>query len=88
MNSDNVFMNSVMLSLVWNPLKLSVEKVPDDCQDEFLDLKADPGSRDMFNDNHRILDFAIPTQKWQKVIYTLLPFVFASTYCESGFSTK
>ncbi|XP_042213890.1 zinc finger BED domain-containing protein 5-like, partial [Homarus americanus] len=33
------------LHLVRNPFKLSVEKVPDDCQDEFLELKTDSGAR-------------------------------------------
>ena len=33
-----------------NPFKLSVEKVPDDCQDEFLELKTDSGARDMFDE--------------------------------------
>jgi hypothetical protein len=38
------------LDLVQNPFKLSVEKVPDVFQDEFLELKTDSGARDMFDE--------------------------------------
>jgi hypothetical protein len=38
------------LDLVRNPFKLSVENVPDDCQDEFLELKTDSGARDMLDE--------------------------------------
>ena len=38
------------LALVRNPFILPVEKVPDDFQDEFLELKADSCARDLFNE--------------------------------------
>ncbi|KAM8952869.1 transcriptional regulator ATRX [Pelodytes ibericus] len=35
---------------------IQIDNVPDDCQDEFPELRTDPGARDMFNENssHRI----------------------------------
>jgi len=78
------------LDLVRNPFKLSVEKVPDDCQDEFLELKTDSGARDMFDEKSITEFWPLMCDSYPKVaeraIHALLPFV--STYlCESGFST-
>ena len=38
------------LNLVRNSLKLSVEKVPNHCQDEFLEPITDSGVRDMLDE--------------------------------------
>ena len=69
---------------------MSVEKVPDDCQDEFLELKTDSGARDMFDEKSITEFWPLICDSYPKVaeraIHALLPFV--STYlCESGFST-
>ena len=73
-----------------NPFKLSVEKVPHDCQDEFLELKTDLGARDMFDEKSITEFWPLMCESYPKVaerpIHALLPFV--RTYiCESGFST-
>ena len=78
------------LDLVRNPFKLSVEKVPDHCQDEFLELKTDSEVRDMFDEKSITEFWPLLCDSYPKVaeiaIRALLPFV--STYlCESGFST-
>ena len=49
MNSANIFLEDG-LDLVWNKLKLFVKKLPDDCQDVFLELKTDKKGWDMFNE--------------------------------------
>lgn len=77
------------LDLVRNPFRLSVEKVPDDCQDEFLELKADSGARDLFEEKSLTEFWPLMFDSYPKVteiaLCALLPFV--STYlCESGFS--
>ena len=76
--------------LVRNPFKLSVERVPDDLQDEFLELKTDSEVRDMFDEKSITEFWPLMCESYPKVseiaIRALLPFV--STYlCESGFST-
>ena len=78
------------LDLVTNPFKRSVEKVPDHCQEEFLELKTDSRVRDMFHDTSITEFWSLMFESYPKVteiaICALLPFV--STYlCESGFST-
>jgi hypothetical protein len=75
---------------VRNTFKFSVEKFPDDCQDEFLELKTDSGARDMFDEKSITEFWSLIYDSYPKVaertIYALLPFV--STYhFESGFST-
>jgi hypothetical protein len=69
---------------------LPVDKVPDDCQDEFLELKTDSGARDMFDEKSNTEFWPLMCNSYPKVaeraIHTLFPFV--STYhCQSGFST-
>lgn len=76
--------------LVRNPFKLPVERVPDDCQDEFLELKTDSEARDMFDEKSITEFWPLMCESYPKVsgiaICALRPFV--STYlCESGFST-
>ncbi|XP_076359162.1 zinc finger BED domain-containing protein 5-like [Tachypleus tridentatus] len=70
------------LDLVRNPFKFSVEKVSDDCQDEFLVLKIDSGARDMFNEKSITEFWPLMCDSCPKVaeraIHALLPFV--STY--------
>ena len=78
------------MDLVRNPFKLSVEKVPDDYQDEFVKIIADSGVRDMFDEKSITEFWPLMCDPYPKVaeiaIRALLPFV--STYlCESGFST-
>ncbi|XP_064485887.1 zinc finger BED domain-containing protein 5-like [Ornithodoros turicata] len=77
------------LALVRNPSKLPVVKVPDNCQDEFLELQTDSAAKDIF-EGKPITEFwplmccSYPKVS-EKALRTLLPFV--STYlCESGFS--
>lgn len=38
------------LDLVGNPFKLSFEKIPDDCQDKFLEVKTDVGATETFHE--------------------------------------
>jgi hypothetical protein len=69
---------------------LSVEKVPDDCQDEFLELKTTPRARNMF-DEKSITEFCpLMCDSYPKVaeraVHALLPFV-SIYHCESDFST-
>ena len=78
------------LALIRNPFILPVEKVPDDFQDEFLELKADSCARDLFNEKSITEFWPLMCSSYPKVakkaIQDILPFV--STYlCESGFST-
>lgn len=73
-----------------HPLKLSVETVPDDCQDEFLEMKSDSGARDRFDEKSITEFWPFMCDSYPKVaeraIHALLPFV--STYLfESSFST-
>ena len=78
------------LGLIRNPFILPVEKVPYSLQDEFLELKANSCSRDLFNEKSitefwRLMCDSYP-KVTKKAIQGILPFV--STYlCESGFST-
>uniref|UniRef100_A0A0L8HAD3 HAT C-terminal dimerisation domain-containing protein n=1 Tax=Octopus bimaculoides TaxID=37653 RepID=A0A0L8HAD3_OCTBM len=82
-------LNDGKLDLVRNPFKLSVEKVPDDCQDEFLELKTDSGARDMFDEKSNTEFWPLMCRSYpnvaEKAIRALLPFV-SSYLCESGFS--
>ncbi|CAG9822185.1 unnamed protein product [Phaedon cochleariae] len=78
------------LDLLRNPFKLAVEIVPDDCQDEFLELKNDSGAKDLFDEKSVSEFWPLMCESYPKIaeiaIRALLPFV--STYlCESGFST-
>ena len=78
------------LDLVRNPFKLPVDKVPDHCQDEFLEQKTDSGERDMFDEKSITELWPLVFDSYKKVteiaIRALLPFVL--TYlCELGFST-
>ena len=72
-----------------NPLKLSIEKVPKDCQDESLELKAESKRYVLWELNHRTvvpLDVRTPAQKWQKE-QSVHYFHLWSYLGESGFST-
>ncbi|XP_067939771.1 protein FAM200C-like [Watersipora subatra] len=78
------------LDLTINPFQCEVNMVPDDCQDEFLELKFYSAAKLSFG-TMSIADFW-PTMSacYPKVakiaLHKLLPFV--TTYlCESGFST-
>ena len=79
-----------VLDLLRNPFKLSVEKVPDHCQDEFLELKTDSGVRDTFDEKLITKIWPLIFDSYPKVteiaIRTLLPFVTTCRY-ESGFSS-
>ena len=70
------------LDLVRNSFKLSVEKVPDHCQDEFLELKTDFGVRDIFDEKSITEFWSLLFDSYPKVmeiaIRALLPFM--STY--------
>ena len=77
------------LNLVRNPFRCSVDSIPDEQQDELIDLQNDSTAKDLLDDN-TVEEF------WIRMIgsypnvarvarCSLLPFV--STYlCESGFS--
>jgi hypothetical protein len=62
-----------------NPFKLSVEKVPNDCQDEFLEQKTDSGARDMCNEKSSTEVWPLMCNSYLKVaeraIHAFLPFV-------------
>ena len=78
------------LSLARNPFRLSSEKVEDELQDQFIDMKNDSSSQDMF-EAFPITDFwlrmALSYPEISKAaLKKLLP--FSSTWlCESAFST-
>ena len=78
------------LSLARNPFRLPSEKVEDELQDQFIDMKNDSSSQDVF-EAFSVTDFwlrmALPYPEISKTaLKKLLP--FSSTWlCESAFST-
>lgn len=79
-------------ALVRNPFSASVNvaSIPDEVQDEFLDLRNDSSARDLFHEKLLTQFWCAMYQSYPNVTMlafrVLLP--FASTYlCESGFST-
>lgn len=79
-------------ALVRNPFSssLDVASLPDEIQDEYLDLKNDSSSRDLFREKELSQFWCAMYGSYPKVsmeaLKILIPFV--STYlCESGFST-
>ena len=77
------------LDMVRNPFRFSVQRLPDVCQDEFLELKNDSTAKDAWEEKEATDFWALMQHSYPKVteiaIRALLPFV--STYlCESGFS--
>ena len=79
-------------ALVRNPfcMELDVSSIPDDIQDEFLDLRNDSSARDLFKEKSMIQFRCAMYQSYSKVSMTALRVLvpFASTYlCEAGFST-
>jgi len=82
--------NGDELDLVRNPFRLQVEKIPDEYQDEFLELKTDSSAKDIFDEKSLTEFWPLMINSYPKVtekaLRALIPFV--STYlCESGFST-
>ncbi|CAM1298524.1 Uncharacterised protein r2_g811 [Pycnogonum litorale] len=78
------------LDLIRNPFGFSVEKLPDACQDEFIELQNDSGAKDLWNDKLITEFWPLMMESYPNVakiaIKVLMPFV--STYlCESAFST-
>ena len=82
--------NDKELVLVTNPSGCSVDSIPDEQQDELIDLQNDSTAKDLLNDN-TVKEFWIYMigscpDVVDIAIHSLLPFV--STYlCESGFLT-
>uniref|UniRef100_A0A0L8H400 HAT C-terminal dimerisation domain-containing protein n=1 Tax=Octopus bimaculoides TaxID=37653 RepID=A0A0L8H400_OCTBM len=78
------------LDLVQNLFKLLMVKVPDDCQDEFLELKSDSQARDVFDQNSVTKFWPFMCNSYLEVaetaIHSLLPSVSSYLY-KSGFST-
>ena len=79
-------------AVVRNPFStsLDVASIPDEVQDEFLDLRNDSSARDLFNEKLLPQFWCAMYRQYPKVtllaLRVLVP--FASTYlCESGFST-
>lgn len=79
-------------ALVRNPFSatLDISSIPDEVQDEFLDLRNDSTARDLFREKSVTQFWCTMHQSYSKVsmlaLRVLLP--FASTYlCEAGFST-
>ena len=78
------------LDFVRNPFTFSVEKVSDECQDEFLDLVNDSSAKQVYHEK-LLTEFWIEMKTsyskiTEKALRVLIPFV--STYlCEAGFST-
>lgn len=79
-------------ALVRNPFSssLDVASLPDEIQDEYLDLRNDSSSRDLFREKDLNQFWCIMYESYPKVALLALKILvpFASTYlCESGFST-
>ncbi|XP_076352607.1 zinc finger BED domain-containing protein 5-like [Tachypleus tridentatus] len=78
------------LNLVQNPFKLLVEKVLNDCQDEFLELKTYLGARAIFNEKSIAEFWPLMCNSNPKVaakaIHALLPFV-SIHLCKSDFNS-
>jgi hypothetical protein len=77
------------LELIIDPFQCDVTKVPDDCQDEFLELKHDSAAKLLFQTMTTSEFWPKMTVSYPKIskitLQNLLPFV--TTYlCESGFS--
>ena len=78
------------LDFARNPFKYLVEKLADDCQDEFLELINDSTARQEYEEK-RLSQFWVAMKDsypktTEKALRILIPFV--STYlCESGFSS-
>ncbi|XP_042240697.1 zinc finger BED domain-containing protein 5-like [Homarus americanus] len=78
--------------LVGNPFSgtLDIAIIPNDVQDEFLDLKNDSAAKDLYEERSLTVFWCSMYQSYPKVseivLRVLLP--FSTTYlCESGFST-
>uniref|UniRef100_K7F5A6 DUF4371 domain-containing protein n=1 Tax=Pelodiscus sinensis TaxID=13735 RepID=K7F5A6_PELSI len=77
------------LSFIGNPFTTDVNSVPEDLQEEFLDLKNDFAAQDMYQQSTIEKFWASVTRSYPNLsahaVRFLLP--FASTYmCETGFS--
>lgn len=77
------------LDLVRNPFRLSVEKCPDQFQDELIDLQHDSAAKKLFEEKSECEFWTSMIDSFPNIaelaLRVLLPFV--STYlCESGFS--
>lgn len=85
-----MMVQSVVMSLTRNPFRCQVDTLPDEVQEEFLDLINDSSTKDRF-DVEDICTFWAKTSKVYGKIGRLalgLLIPFSSTYlCESGFST-
>ena len=83
-------MSDKELNFVRNPFRCSVDSIPDEQQDELIDLQNDSTAKDLFDDN-TVKEFWIHLigsypNVAKVALRSVLPFV--STYlCESGFST-
>ena len=79
-------------ALVRNPFysAFDVSNIPDEIQDEFLDLRSDSSAHDLFKEKSLTQFWCAMYQSYSKVSMTALRVLvpFASTYlCEAGFST-
>ncbi|XP_068238447.1 zinc finger BED domain-containing protein 5-like [Palaemon carinicauda] len=77
-------------ALVRNPFCTDVSSIPDEIQDEYLDLRNDSSARDLFKVKSVTQFWCGMYQSYSKIsmiaLCVLVP--FASTYlCEAGFST-
>lgn len=79
-------------ALVRNPFSphLNIDSIPDEVQDEFLDMKNDSSARSLFGEKLLTQFWCVMYKSYPNIsmlaLRVLLPFV--STYlCESGFST-
>ncbi len=77
---------------VRNPFSgtLDITTIPSDVQDEFLDLRNDSATKDLYEDKSLNVFWCSMNQSYQKVsaIALRLLLLFTTTYlCESGFST-
>ena len=77
------------LTLIINPFQCEVNMLPDDCQDEILDLKFDSDAKISFGTMSIAEFWPTMTTSYPKVakiaLHKLMPFV-ATYLCESGFS--
>ncbi|KAL4104550.1 hypothetical protein QTP88_019845 [Uroleucon formosanum] len=67
------------LDLVRNPFRLQVEKIPDEYQDEFLELKTDSSVKDIFDEKSLTEFWPLMVNSYPKVtekaLRALIPFV-------------
>ena len=78
------------LDFIGSPFKYPVEKLADDCQDEFLELINDSTARQEYEEKLLSQFWVVMKDSYpktaEKALHILIPFV--STYlCESGFSS-